>query len=105
MALSLPQQTDGARQLAPVLFGANPFNLILQSVQTATVNHADILAAVQQLDTDLDTTLTAATAALGGATTIINGLNASIPSPASTLTAQQKTIILCAVLLKRAGLI
>jgi hypothetical protein len=105
VALTLAQQQDAARQLGNVLFSGQPFNVLLQAAGTASVNYADLLAAVQQIDSDWDTSLSAAVTALGGSTTIINALNASIPSPASALTAAQKTIIGCAVLPKRAGLL
>jgi hypothetical protein len=64
-----------------------------------------IQAAAAALDNAFDTTLSVAVAAVGGGTTVINGLNAIIPSPFSGATVQQKTLLCCYVLMKRAGLI
>lgn len=94
MGMTLAQQTDCARQLATGLFQGS----------TATIHHGDILAAVQAIDAAFDTTLTVATASVGGGTTIINALAASIPVPASGGTAAQKTLLAVYVLEKRAGL-
>lgn len=104
MGMTLQQQTDCARALAGFLFCGSQLSLV-GTITTATINHADILAAVQALDSGFDTTLTAAATAVGGSTTIINALAASIPAPASGGSAQQKTVLACLVLLKRAGLI
>src|SRR5580692_11466927 len=72
---------------------------------TAHMSTADIEAAVSALDNAFDTTLSAAVVAVGGGTTVINGLNAIIPAPFSGATAAQKTMVCCYVLMKRAGLI
>jgi hypothetical protein len=72
---------------------------------TANFNVGDISAAVSALDAAFDTTLTAAVAAVGGSTTVINGLAAIIPAPFSGATAQQKTLLCCYVLMKRMGII
>jgi hypothetical protein len=72
---------------------------------TANFNVADISAAASALDAAFDTTLTAAVAAVGGSTTIINGLAAIIPAPFSGATTAQKTMLCCYVLMKRAGII
>lgn len=72
---------------------------------TAHMSSADIEAAVSSLDNAFDTTLSVAVAAVGGGTTVINGLNAIIPAPFSGTTVAQKTMLCCWVLMKRAGLI
>lgn len=72
---------------------------------TATMHAGNIEAAVAALDNAFDTTLTAAVAAVGGGTTVINGLNAIIPAPFSGASVQQKTLLCCYVLMKRAGII
>ena len=72
---------------------------------TATMNEAQIEAAVSAVDNALDTTLTAAVAAVGGSTTVINGLAAVMPAPFSGATVAQKTMLVCYVLMKRAGII
>jgi hypothetical protein len=72
---------------------------------TANFSLDQIQAAAAALDSAFDTTLSAAVTAVGGATTVINGLNAIIPSPFSGATAQQKTLLCCYVLMKRAGII
>lgn len=75
--------------------------------QTVTANFSltDIQAAAAALDNAFDTTLNAAVTAVGGTTTVINGLNAIIPAPFSSATAQQKTLLCCYVLMKRVGII
>ena len=72
---------------------------------TANFNVADLQAAVAALDNAFDTTINAAVTAGFGADTIIQGLNAVIPAPFSGATVQQKTLLCCWVLMKRAGLI
>jgi hypothetical protein len=49
--------------------------------------------------------LNAAVIAVGGATTIINGLSAQITASMPGATAQQQTLLACHVLEKRAGII
>src|SRR5512143_1035237 len=71
----------------------------------ANFNTEDLRAAVQAIDNAFDTTLSQAVAALGGALTVAQGLNAIIPAPFSTATAQQKTFLVCYVAMKRAGLL
>jgi|SRR6516165_4195816 hypothetical protein len=105
MALTPAQQDDCARQLAGVMFVGHGFTVNLLDSGMAIINHSDILAAVGQIDSDWDATLNQAVSAYGGTITIINALAASLPSPSSGLSGQQKTVIACAVLLKRAGLI
>jgi hypothetical protein len=95
MALTVQQQADAARTWASV-----------SAPQTTAIFSLDqIQAAAASLDGAFDTTLSAAVAAVGGGTTIMNGLNAIIPAPFSGATAQQKTLLACYVLMKRAGLI
>lgn len=72
---------------------------------TAVYSLTDLIAAAQALDNAFDSTLNAAVAAVGGTTTVINGLNAIIPAPFSNASAQQKTLLACYVLMKRAGVI
>jgi hypothetical protein len=72
---------------------------------TANFSVADISAAASALDAAFDTALSAAVTAVGGATTVINGLAAIIPAPFSSATVQQKTLLCCYVLMKRAGII
>lgn len=71
----------------------------------ANMTTANIEAAVSALDAAFDTTLSAAVTAVGGGTTVINGLNAILPAPFSGVTAVQKTMLCCWVLMKRVGLI
>jgi hypothetical protein len=75
------------------------------TLATATVNWSDLQAAVAALDAAFDATLSAATTATSGTTTVLQYLASTIPAPASGGTAQQKTILACLTLLKRAGLI
>ncbi len=72
---------------------------------TAVYSLDDLKAAAQAIDNAFDTTLNAAVIAVGGTTTIINGLASVIPAPFSAATAQQKTMLACYVLMKRAGII
>jgi hypothetical protein len=72
---------------------------------TAIYSLDQIEAAATALDNAFDTTLNNAVTAVGGTTTVINGLAASIPAPFSGATTQQKTLLCCYVLMKRAGLI
>ena len=64
-----------------------------------------IQAAAAAIDSAFDTTLSAAVTAVGGSTTVINGLAQIIPAPFSSATAQQKTLLACHVLMKRANII
>jgi hypothetical protein len=95
MPMTSQQQANCARTLAEALFAK----------ATATINHADLLAAVQALDAAFDATLTQGVVAFGGGTTVINALAGAIPAPASGGTAQQKTLLACYVLMGRAGLL
>lgn len=96
MALSTQQKTQVAAFFANIAF--------TQSV-VANFSTDDIAAAATALDNALDTSLSTAVAAVGGATTVINGLASIIPAPFSGATAAQKTLLLCHVLMKRAGII
>jgi hypothetical protein len=96
MALTTPQLQDCARKWANINF------VVAQVVANYSV--ADLQAAAAALDNAFDTTLTAAVNAVGGGTTVINGLNAIIPSPFSGATVSQKTLLCCYVLEKRAGI-
>jgi hypothetical protein len=80
-------------------------NQAFSATVTANFSLTDIQAAAAAIDNAFDTTLNAAVAAVGGTTTVINGLAAVIPAPFSTATAQQKTLLACHVLMKRAGII
>jgi hypothetical protein len=65
----------------------------------------DLIAAAGAIDNAFDTTLNNAVIAVGGTTTVINGLAAVIPAPFSGATVQQKTLMACYVLMKRANII
>lgn len=97
MALTSQQKAQVAATWAMAVF-------VVPNV-VANFNTDDIVAAVTALDNALDTTLNAAVAAVGGTTTIINGLAQIIPAPFSAASASQKTILLNYVLAKRVGLI
>lgn len=97
MALSLQVQTNIARTLATLVFPTGT---------TAHASHADLLTAVQGIDSALDLTLTAAAGAVGGSTTIINGLAMSVTAPAvGSWSNPEKALILAAVVEGRAGLL
>lgn len=96
MALSSQQKLQVAAYFANLAF--------TQSV-VASFNTDDIAAAAGAIDSAFDTTLTAAVAAVGGGTTVINGLASVIPAPFSGASGAQKTMLACHVLMKRAGLI
>lgn len=95
MALTTNQRLACAQFAAAQLFA--------QTVAIYGVD--DIQAAIAAIDSALDTTLSAAVTAVGGSTTIINGLASVIPAPVSGATVQQKTMLLVYVVEKRAGLI
>ena len=96
-ALTAAQQAAVAQKWANDVF-------VAQSI-TANFGADSINAAAAALDNAFDATLNQAVAAVGGTTTVINGLNAIIPQPFQSATAQQKTLLCCYVLMKRAGLI
>ena len=95
--LTASQQMDVGRYWANVNF--------VTTNATAIYSLADIQAAAAALDSAFDTTLSAAVTAVGGSTTVINGLAAVLPAPFSGATAAQKTLLCCYVLMKRAGII
>jgi hypothetical protein len=97
MALTAAQLAATAAYWADVAF--------VQANVTAGFSLDDIQAAAQAIDSAFDTTLSAAVTAVGGTTTVINGLAAAIPAPFSGASAQQKTLLACHVLMKRAGII
>src|SRR5512139_3872769 len=97
MALTTQQLRDTSAFWADV-------NFVKVSI-TANFSLADIQAAAQAIDNAFDTTLNAAVTAVGGTNTIIQALAASIPLPFKNATVQQKTLLACYVLMKRAGLI
>jgi hypothetical protein len=72
---------------------------------TATASLDKIITAVAAIDAALDTTLTAAVVAVGGSTTLINGLSMQITASMPAATVQQQTLLVCYVLMKRAGII
>lgn len=96
-------QLTAAQQQATAAFWAN-VNFV-EIGATAIYSLDQITAAAAALDNAFDTTLNAAVTAVGGNTTVINGLNAIIPAPFSGATVQQKTLLCCYVLMKRAGII
>lgn len=97
MALTTPQKQQVAGYWALQ-------NFVTPNV-TANFNTADLAAAVTAIDNALDATLNQAVAAVGGTTTVANGMAAVIPAPFSTATASQKILLVCYVLMKRAGII
>lgn len=97
MALTTPQKQSVAQVWAVQ-------NFVTPNI-TANFNTADLVAAATAIDNAFDTTLSAAVTAVGGSTTIINGLAQVIPSPFSGASVQQKTLLACYVLMKRSGLI
>jgi hypothetical protein len=102
--LTAAQVQDCAAKLAACLFqGVAP--ALQATVATASVNWADLRAAVSALDAAFDTTLATASTQVPTTDTIAQYLASQIPAPASGGTAQQKTILACLTLLKRAGLI
>jgi hypothetical protein len=97
MALTTTQQQQIAALWA--------FNNFVTPNAVAHFSLDQIIAAVVALDGAFDTTLSAAVVAVGGGTTVLNGLNAIIPAPFSTATTAQKTQLCCYVLMKRAGIL
>lgn len=92
------QQVSQVAQLAAL-------NLFVAANVTASYNVNDLTAAVTAIDNAFDTPLSTAVTAVGGAMSIINALGSAIPAPFSAATTQQKTILACLVLEKRAGII
>jgi hypothetical protein len=96
-ALTPQQQQDTARFWANVAF--------VQAQATAKYSLDQIQAAVAAVDNAFDTTLANAVIAVGGATTIANGLSSQITGNMPAATAQQQTLVVCYTLMKRAGII
>jgi hypothetical protein len=72
---------------------------------TAHASLDNIITAVAAIDAAFDTTFTAAVIAVGGNTTIANGLSSQITASMPAATVQQQTLLVCYVLMKRAGII
>ncbi len=72
---------------------------------TAVYNLTQIQTAVAAVDSAFDTTLANAVLAVGGNTTIINGLSSQITGSMPGASASQQTLLACYVLMKRAGII
>jgi hypothetical protein len=72
---------------------------------TANFHLGQIQAAIQAVDAAFDTTLSAAVTAVGGSTTIANGLSGQITASMPGATVTQQTLLVCYVLMKRAGII
>lgn len=72
---------------------------------TAHASLGNIQTAISSVDAAFDTTLSAAVAAVGGATTVANGLSAQITASLPQATIAQQTLLVCYVLMKRAGII
>lgn len=103
-ALSQQQVADCAAKVAAHLFQGVAAAIGGTANTTATVNWTDLENAVSALDAAFDEVIS--NIAVGTSSdTIIQFLASKIPAPASGGTVQQKTILACYVLLKRAGLI
>jgi hypothetical protein len=96
--LTTQQQAQAAAKVAAVMFGG---------VANVVANYSldQIQAAVAAVDNAFNTTLNAAVIAVGGSTTIINGLSAQITASMPGATASQQTMVACYTLMKRAGII
>lgn len=97
MALTLEQQREVSTYWAQI-------NFVAVSIR-ADYSISDLNAAVAMIDVAFDTTLSAAVAAGHGAQTVAQALNSVIPAPFSGATAQQKTLLVSYVAMKRAGII
>ncbi len=97
MALTAQQNRDTAAYWANICFVAAQI--------TATYSLDQIQTAVTTIDNAFDTTLNTAVAAGHGAETVIQALASVIPAPFSSATVQQKTLLACYVLMKRAGIL
>jgi hypothetical protein len=71
----------------------------------ANYSLTQIQSAISAIDAAFDTTLNTAVAAVGGNTTVIRGLSAQITTSMPGATVAQQTLLVCHVLMKRAGLI
>lgn len=103
--LTAAQVQDCAAKAAACLFGGQAPPPLASFAATINADWSQVQANVQALDNALDTTLNAAVSAGFGADTIIQALAAQLTAPVSGWTAQQKYMLLCFVLLKRAGLL
>ena len=97
MSLTVPQQQ------ATAAYWANQVFVVPNTI--ATFNLTQIAAAVAAIDVAFDTTLSAAVTAVGGGTTIANGLSAQITPSMPGATVAQQTLLVCHTLMKRAGII
>lgn len=104
-ALNAAQVTSCASAVADHLFGGVNHPVGGATYATIGCNCTDLQSNVSALDAALDTTINAAVTAGFGNDTVINALAAQLTTPVSSWTAQQKYVLLCFVLLKRAGLI
>lgn len=105
MPLTSQQIADCAAQIASHLFQGIVSQMLGATVATCPVNWTDIQNAVSAVDTAFDTTLATASTQVATTNTILQYLASRIPAPVSAGTNQQKTILACYVLLKRAGLV
>ena len=105
MPLTQAQIADCAAKVAAHLFEATVAILGGTSKATVPVSWTDLQNAVSALDAAFDTTLATAGTQVPTTDTIVQYLASRIPAPVSGGTAQQKTILACYTLLKRAGLI
>ena len=105
MPLTSQQIADCAAQIAAHLFQGVASRLGGETIATCPVNWTDIQNAVSAVDTAFDTTLATAATQVATTNTIVQYLASRIPAPVSGGTGQQKTILACYVLLKRANLI
>lgn len=72
---------------------------------TANYSIDQIATAVAAIDNAFNTTLSAAVTAVGGGTTIIAGLSGQITASMPGASATEQTLLVCHVLMKRAGII
>ncbi len=79
-------------------------NFVVPNV-TANYSLDQIKTAVSAIDAAFDTTLSAAVTAVGGSTTVANGLSGQITASMPGATVQQQTLLVCYTLMKRAGII
>ena len=97
-SLTTAQITAAASSVASAMFGG---------VANVVANYGldQIQNAITAVDVAFNTTLSAAVTAVGGSTTIANGLSAQIAASMPGATAAQQTMVVCYTLMKRAGLI
>ena len=97
-SLTTPQVVAAASSVAAAMFGG---------VANVTANFAldQIQSAVSAVDAAFNVTLSTAVSAVGGSTTIANGLSAQITASMPGATVQQQTLVVCYTLMKRAGII